>query len=157
MHHNICSHSGVCLWLLVYLNPTLHWECLTWAGMRVPASLVGINASMCVSKWVSVHLYVSARVRPKGGTGSRGNRDCLFLRWGQCTAMLHFRSLGLLLQTHTHMHTENGPIAPVVPPTPPTAVVHIYWQNGPSVLPQNVTHVLWSGLSKWMTTSGGDD
>ncbi len=100
--------------------------------------LLVTKANVCVNKC-------------EGGTGSGGNRDCLFPGWGQHADMIHFRSVGLPLQTHTHRMVS---LPEQLYQHPPGAVVDIYQENAPSVLPQNVrpSHVLRIGLSKSMTS-----
>lgn len=88
------------------------------AGSYVPASFAGHQRSqhVCVLPNVCNSLVcLCTHLYPKGGTGSEGNRKCLFLGWGQCAGMMHFRSEGFLLLTHT----QNGSIAPAAPPTAP--------------------------------------
>lgn len=62
---------------------------------RSRPACVLINVCQFICTWVCTCVQ-------KGGTGSGGNRDCLFPRWGQRTDVIHFRSVGLLLLTHTH-------------------------------------------------------
>lgn len=148
------QHTVIQWWLLVYLNPTLHWEWLTWVWVSGflhhllasrPACVL-INLCQFICMWACTCVS-------KGWDRQRREQRLPVpeVRSACCHDTLPFTGTPA-----ANTHTQNSLVAPAATPTPPAADVDIYWQNAPSVLRQNVTPVLWSGLNYWMTSSRSD-